>query len=189
MKKLFCVCGGALIALLAAAGLAPAAHAYPDANINLTVNRQVLYGGETFTATGTSDVSCDWHLSWNDVVRTGQGSEGSPYRTTYTAPAVTKVTKIPLHGTCTYTQPTARQAAARAPRSSAVSATWERTIMITVLPQASAVLPPTASDLPNTGGPNFLFFLAGVGLLMVGASAVVMARRRAESIDTVVWRT
>lgn len=185
MKKLMSLCGAALIALLAVAGLAPAAHAYPDVNIDLTVNRQVLYGGETFTATGTSDVTCSWHLTWNDVARTGQGTDGSPFVTTYTAPAVTKVTKIPLHGTCTYTQPSARKAA-KAARTAASAATWERTIMITVLPRGSAVSPPAGSDLPNTGGPNVLYFLVGIGLLTMGAGAVVVARHRAENADTII---
>jgi LPXTG-motif cell wall-anchored protein len=184
MKKLISLCGAALVALLAVAGLAPAAHAYPDVNIDLTVNRQVLYGGETFTATGTSDVTCAWHLTWNGVVRTGTGSNGAPFQTTYTAPAVTKITKIPLHGTCTYTQPTARKAA-KAARTAAASATWQRTIMITVLPRGSAVSPPENSgDLPNTGGPKFIVLLGGVALLLAGAGAVVVARRRAENTDT-----
>src|SRR5690349_10979434 len=111
MKKFAVACVVALVALLAAVGLAPAAQAYPDVTINLTAQPQVLYGGEQFTATGTSDVDCDWTLEWNDVVKTGAGSSGSPFSTKYTAPAVTKITKIPLHGTCAYLDPNGRSAA------------------------------------------------------------------------------
>lgn len=186
MKKLMSVGGAVLVALVSLAGFAPAAHSYPDVNIDLTVNRQVLYGGETFTATGTSDVTCSWHLTWNGVVRTGEGSNGAPFVTTYTAPAVTSIKKIPLHGTCTYTQPSAR-AAAEAARTSASGATWDRTIMITVLPRGNAVAPPTnTADLPNTGGPQLIVLLGGFVLLAAGAGAVVLARRRAEGVDTVV---
>jgi LPXTG-motif cell wall-anchored protein len=184
MKKILSLCGVALIALLASVGLAPAAHAYPDVSIDLTVNRQVLYGGESFTATGTSDVTCAWNLTWNGVEKSGTGTNGSPYVTSYTAPAVTKITKIPLNGTCTYTPPTSRTTA----KASAASATWHRTIIITVLPRGSAVSPPTSgggSDLPNTGGPNLLFLLAGLVLFGAGVSAVFVARRRAEDVDIV----
>lgn len=178
MKKFAVSCVVALFALLATIGLAPAAQAYPDVTINLTAKPQVLYGGETFTATGTSDVDCAWTLEWDGVVRNGSGSSGSPFSTVYTADDVTKITKIPLHGTCAYTDPTARAAAA--------SATWERTIIITVLPRGNAA-PPTDNntDLPNTGGPSFAFLLGGLGLLLVGATAVTVARRRAEDVDIV----
>lgn len=179
MKKFASLCVVALVALLAALGPAPAAHAYPDVAIDLTVDRQVLYGGESFTATGTSDVTCDWNLEWNGVIKTGQSSDGSPLVRSYEAPNVTKITKIPLHGICTYTQPTAK--------AGAPGATWNRTIEITVLPRGSAVSPPTdnGTDLPNTGGPNILFLFGGVLLLVAGAGAVTVARRRAESVDTV----
>lgn len=184
MKKFFVSCGVALVALLATIGIAPAAHAYPDVTIDLSVNRQVLYGGENFIATGTSNVSCAWNLEWNGAVHTGSGSFGSPYSTTYTAPAVTQITKIPLHGTCTYTSPTSGRAA----RAAVAGTQWTRTIIITVLPPASAVSPPTQNgggDLPNTGGPNILFLLGGLVLLATGATAVTVARRRADDVDIV----
>lgn len=184
MKKFASLCGAALIALIAAVGLAPAAHAYPDVSIDLSVDRSVLYGGESFTATGSSDVTCAWRLSWNGVVKTGAGTDGSPYVTSYQAPAVTKITKIPLHGTCTYTVPTARHTAARA---AAASAVWTRTIEITVLPVGSAVSPPSngGADLPNTGGPSWVPLVLGLVFLATGAASVFVARRRAESVDTV----
>ena len=178
MKKFVLSCGVALLAILGTFGMAPSAQAYPDVTIDLTVNRQVLYGGENFTATGTSNVDCAWTTEWNDVVRTGAGTPGSPFTTTYTAPNVTQVTKIPLHGTCVYDDPTVTA------RADAPAASWERTIMITVLPRGQAA-PPTdnGTDLPNTGGPNLGFLLGGLGLLLVGATAVTVARRRAEDVD------
>ena len=48
----------AVLGLLAIIGLAPAAQAYPEVVIDLSVNRTVLYGGQTFTATATSNVDC-----------------------------------------------------------------------------------------------------------------------------------
>jgi LPXTG-motif cell wall-anchored protein len=165
----------ALIAVLAMLGLSGPAQAYPEVSIDLTVNRQVLYGGEDFTATASSqNTVCAWTLEWDGIVRAGTSTTDHPFKTTYTADEVTKVTKIPLNGTCSYTGTTARGAS-----------TWHRTIMITVLPRSSAVSPPGGgSDLPNTGGPNLLFLAGGLALLLSGAVAVTVARRRAEEAET-----
>jgi LPXTG-motif cell wall-anchored protein len=165
----------ALLTVLAVLGSSSPAQAYPEIQINLVVNRSVLYGGETFTATASSNgTTCSWALEWNGDTRHGTSSGGdvSPFKATYTAPQVTKVTKIPLHGTCEYAAPSARG-----------SAIWQRTIMITVLPPSSAVSPPGGSDLPSTGGPNLLFLGGGLLLLLSGAAAVTVARRRAEDAE------
>ncbi len=57
--------------------------------------------------------------------------------------------------------------------------------MITVLPRSTAGAAPktNGSNLPNTGGPDELVLFAGLGLLLVGAGAVTLARRRAEGAD------
>src|SRR4051794_22555878 len=104
MKKLAALSAITALGFLTLIGLAPSAQAYPDVEFNLTVNRQVIYGGQTFTATATSNVTCDWTLVWNgqdsDTTRT---DTSSLFVTTYTADKVSKVTKIPLQGTCEYT--------------------------------------------------------------------------------------
>lgn len=169
MKKMTSFGVLALVALLALLGFSPAAQAYPDVRIDLTVDRQVIYGGETFTATATANVDCTWRLEWDGRVRR---SSGTKFVTKFRADQVTEVTKIPLRGTCQY--------AAAATRG---AATWERTIVITVLPPATAVSPPAGSDLPNTGGPDFLFLIGGLALLVAGATAVTVARRRAEEAE------
>lgn len=181
MKKLSsigAVAFAALIAGLALLGFSSPAQAYPEVQINLTVDRSTLYGGESFTATASSQgTTCTWSLEWNGNVRQGSSASNNPFVTTYKTARVTKVTKIPLHGTCTYAgtgRTTARGAA-----------TWSQTIMITVLPQSTAVSPPGGggSDLPNTGGPNVLFLVGGLALLLTGATAVTVARRRAEEAE------
>jgi LPXTG-motif cell wall-anchored protein len=170
MKKLASLGLMVMIAVLAAVGLAPAANAYPDNQFNLTVDRQVMYGGESFTATATSNVVCDWTLEWNNVVRTK--TDPAIFQTTYKTPIVTKITKIPLHGTCAYDDGLPRVAA-----RSAKAATWSKTIMITVLPRGSAVSPP-GENLPNTGGPNRWLLLGGVGAVLAGAGVVIASRKR-----------
>jgi LPXTG-motif cell wall-anchored protein len=167
----------ALVAVLAFVGSQTPAQAYPDVQVSLEVDRTVLYGGQDFTATAQADVSCDWSLEWNGDARVAQRDPNVEFRTTYTAPGVTKVTKIPLTGTCVYDADQGSQPADRR------ATTWQRSIMITVLPPSSAVSPPVGSDLPNTGGPNLLVLAGGIALLLSGAAAVTIARRRAEEAE------
>ena len=181
MKKLASFGLMVMIALLAAVGFAPAANAYPDNQFNLVVDRQVMYGGESFTATATSNVVCDWTLEWNGVVRTK--TDPAIFNTTYKTPIVTQITKIPLHGTCAYDDGSTRLGAKASARTMRVAkaATWSKTIMITVLPRGSAVSPP-GENLPNTGGPNMWLLLGGLGAVLAGAGVVVTSRRRATEI-------
>ncbi len=166
----------ALVAVLAIVGSQSPAQAYPEISIGLSVNRDVLYSGQDFTATAHANVTCSWDLEWNGVVRKADEHPNVDFVTTYTAPKVTKVTKIPLHGTCVYD-------AAETPTAARTTAAWQRTIVITVLPRGSAVSPPVGSDLPNTGGPSKLFLAGGLVLLLSGAIAVTVARRRAEEAE------
>ncbi len=170
MKKFALLLLATLIGVLASVGLAPSAQAYPDAQQNLTVDRQVLYGGEAFTAFATSNVSCEWTLEWNGDTRV-QTSED--FTTTYTAPVVTEITKIPLKGTCRYDT-------LEEPRLSAKDAglgTFEKSITITVLPRGSAVSPPADGDLPNTGGPDLWILIAGLASLAAGVAVIRTAKR------------
>jgi hypothetical protein len=166
----------AVVAGLAILGFSSPAQAYPEVQINLEVDRQQLYGGEKFTATATSTgATCEWTLEWNGDVRESDAT--FKFVTTYTAPEVTEITRIPLNGTCVYTAPSARGAA-----------TWQRTIMITVLPPNSAVAPPGSSNLPNAGGPDRIILASGAVLLLTGATAVFLARRRAEEAEMATSR-
>jgi hypothetical protein len=207
-----------LLAILAMVGFQAPAQAYPDAQANVTVDHQTVRSGESFTATASSDVTCDWTLEWDGRTQTGQSSKGSDYHATFRARPVKKTTKIDLHGTCTYdavgTNPTAPS-----------RATEKRTVTITVEPrrgggtQVSAPGGTTSgsnasgsnasgsnasgthasgghagthagtqagaagSDLPGTGGPNRLFLVGGLLLVASGATAVTIARRRAEEAE------
>ncbi len=178
MKKVAFTFAAALAAVLVTLGFAPSATAYPDARMDLSVDRQVLYGGDAFTATATANLTCAWNLSWNSVAR---NNTSATYVTTYVAPAVTRITRIPLNGTCSYTAPAGRGAT----RAVATAQTWHRTITITVLPRGSAAAAPKSGggNLPNTGGPDELVLYAGLALLLAGAGAVALARRRAEGAD------
>jgi LPXTG-motif cell wall-anchored protein len=170
----------ALIGAIALLGFSTPAQAYPEAQVGISVDRSQLYVGESFSATGTSQsASCSWTMTWNGEERRGSSSAGHDFVTSFRAPNVKHVTQIPLRGTCAFDAQSGRGTAAA-----------ERTVTVTVLPRSTEVSPPVGagSDLPNTGGPNALFLLGGVALLLVGATAVTVARRRAEEAETQAFR-
>jgi O-glycosyl hydrolase len=177
MKKFGYVAVAAIAALLVTLGFTGAAQAYPDVQINLDATKQVVYGGSNFTATATANVDCAWDLEWNDETRT---DDGTRFVTVYKAPQVSEITKVALTGICTYRAPDSADSSAR---SAAGLSTWKRQITVTVLPTASAAASPAnnSSNLPNTGGPNWVFLASGLVLRLAGASAVTLARRRAEA--------
>ena len=193
MKKLSSlgvVAAGALAAGLAVLGPVAPAQAYPETSIDVTVSSSVVHSGESFTVTAKSDnTTCSWTLRWDKAVRTGTSSTGSPFTTSFTAPQVKKQQKIPLHATCQYDDPGSNVRG---------SQTWQRTIVITVLGSDTSVAPPKShsgsggsagaagpggSLLPNTGGPRLLIALGGLVLLVSGATAVSVSRRRAAAAE------
>ncbi|MCZ4500625.1 MAG: hypothetical protein JWQ74_3180 [Marmoricola sp.] len=172
-KKILSLVLGAMLGVLAVVGFAPAAQAYPEVVIDLTAQPTTLYGGEQFTATATANVTCSsWTLEWNGDSRSKTAAQ---FSTRFTAPDVSKVTYIPLHGTCDYALPAG---ATPVTRSAATDTSWTRTIVITVLPRGQAS-PPTIDDggkLPNTGGPSLWLLVAGFALAAAGAAAVARSR-------------
>lgn len=184
-----------LIALLALAGFHSPAQAYPEAQIDIHVDHQTVTSGESFTVTASSSVQCSWTLEWDHKVSTGESSGASDFVTSFKAEQVKNSTEIPLNGTCTYD-------------SDGQTTTAKRTVPITVEPKhagSSQVSAPghgsgsasghgaaahagAGSDLPNTGGPNRLFLAGGLLLLISGATAVTLARRRAEEAELRVSR-
>jgi LPXTG-motif cell wall-anchored protein len=172
MQKFGFAVVAAIAVLLGVLGFSAVAQAYPEAQFDLTTNKQVVYGGDNFTATASASVDCAWDLDWNGLLREGSGDR---FVTTYTAPAVTEITKIPVTGVCRYADSSARSAAA--------TETWRKRLTITVLPSgsAAAATPDGKSDLPSTGGPSWVYLAGGLVLLLAGAGAVAVARARAEA--------
>ena len=176
MKKYGYVVLAAIAAVLVSLGFSSSAQAYPDARIDLSVNHQVIYAGDTFTVTASSTVPCALDVTWNDEVR--HGPSGKTFATSYVAPAVSGVTKIPLTGACQVTEPSAGEAVG--------TVTLHRKLTVTVLPRSdgsTATPADNSADLPGTGGPNRVFLLSGLVLVLIGATAVTVARRRAEEVE------
>jgi len=177
MKKAGYVVLAAIAAAFVSLGLSSSAQAYPDARIDLTVNHQVIYAGDSFTATGSTNVACPMDLEWNNVVR--HGTTAKKFAASYVAPDVTKVTNIPVNASCRLSAPGAGKAASGA-------SMLERRLTVTVLPRSNgAVAAPrdNSADLPGSGGPNRVFLLSGLVLLLAGATAVTVARRSAEEVE------
>lgn len=178
MKKYgYVVLAAIAAALVSLAFSSSSAQAYPDTRIVLTVNHQVIYSGDSFTATGASTVPCSLDLEWNHTVRHGGATR--EFATTYVAPQVTKVTKIPLTAVCNVADGTAGRAAS-------TTTAVHRSLTVTVLPRANGAAAGPAgarADLPRTGGPNRAWLVGGLVLLLAGATAVTVARRRAEEVE------
>ena len=177
MKKYGYVVLAAIAAAAVSLGLSSSAQAYPDARIDLTVNHQVVYAGDSFSATGRTTVPCAMSLEWNDVVL--RGATATSFTARYVAPQVSKVTDIAVNASCELADPSAG-------RTAGGITSLHRRVTVTVLPRsgdATAAPRDNSADLPGAGGPNRVFLLSGLVLLLAGATAVTIARRSAEEVE------
>jgi hypothetical protein len=166
MKKLIVIGVTTLAAMFAVLGVAPSAYAYPETTCNVDVNAQVVNSGESFTATGTSQqfttprasaaAAVDWEMTFNGEVRTGHAVV---FKQKFTAPEVTKKTKLPLTVTAIMADKTT---------------TCTKTVDITILPGNTVIDHP---HLPNTGGPRLMLLFAGFGLVLAGGVAIRQSRK------------
>jgi hypothetical protein len=172
MRKYGYVVLAAIAAVLVSLGLSTSAQAYPDARIDLTVNHLVLNSGQSLRAIGTTNVACALDLEWDHVVR--QSGTTKTFAASYIAPEVTKITTIPLTGSC------------RVAGGAGTSATSvRRKLDVTVLPATNGAPGPAdqGADLTDAGGPSLVVLLSGLVLLLAGATSVTVARRRAEDVE------
>ena len=168
MKKYGYVALAAIVAALVSLGLSTSAEASPHARVGLTVSHKVVSSGDTFTAVGSSNVACRLAVEWNDVARLSGSTKR--FATRYVAPQVTKVSTLPVTAECL----------------GSTGSSQRRSVDVTVLPRANgaAAAPDDRSaDLPGSEGPNWAFLLSGLVLVLAGATAVTVARRRAEEVE------
>ncbi|RNL62200.1 LPXTG cell wall anchor domain-containing protein [Nocardioides marmoriginsengisoli] len=178
----------ALATVLLLIGLLVPAPAQAAEKLRLTVDRHVLYGGQQLVVTARSSVDCGFAVTWDGDSR---GGTGRVLVAAFTAPTVTRITRIKVHAACFLgTGPKAKPAAAPARGSAGprqrltvtVPTSLRRTVVVTVLPRGSAVSPPDTGGgtvLPSTGGPDRLLILLGLGSALVGAGLVATCRKRA----------
>jgi hypothetical protein len=187
MKRFLAALGAMFVGLASFAvvvAVAPSASAYPAPVFGLSVDHQVLVGGNPFTATATSSVDCtSWTLRFLDQTATGTGKQ---LVHKFATPVVQDKTVYPVTATCTYTEASGAAGTAIQVRT----ATWDGQVPITLLPQgASGVAGPSAGGnhqgtgdhngiLPGTGGPSFWALLGAVLLVLAGLTAMVRSRRR-----------
>jgi hypothetical protein len=185
-----------LTVAIACLGLAPA-HADADPRFSLSVDSRAVRGGQLLTVTGASTTRCAWLLEWNGERRIGR--DRAAFTGSFTAPQVTRPTRLPVQGTCFYDLPTTRaqrggQGDTRPPGSTSRSTlvvrippSWRHTIVVTVLPPGSEVSAPGSGGgpghpgglpggLPGTGGPALWALIAGLGALLVGTATLRRVR-------------
>jgi hypothetical protein len=166
MKKIAVLCIAALGAALMVVGTAPSASAYPEVTCNVTVSRQALNPGESFTVTGKIQVTDSgrstadgvaWTFDWNGVTK---HRTGDLVHASFTAPEVDSTRKITL---------TAKAETSQGP--------CVHHFDITVLGPAVAG-PGPGGVLPGTGGPALWLLVAALVLLLGGGGAVIASRKR-----------
>lgn len=188
----------ALVTTLAGVAIAPAARAVRGPTFALTVDRHVVHGGESFTATAVGRAECAWILQWDGDRR---ASKAARMVATFTAPQVTRPTKVPLDGTCFHDAARNRAGEDRGATTSrrsgsaqrllvTVPTKWTHTVVITVLPAGTTVSPPAsagsgagdAGGLPGTGGPALEPLVAGIIAVLAGAATALTSRGRSRSL-------
>jgi hypothetical protein len=167
MKKFAFAAFAGFVAIFATFVLSNSAQAYPQVQARLSSDHEIVYGGASFTINAISNVSCTWAIDWNADTTAVSGTEVS---TKFVAPRVSKITKLPLTGVCSYVDPSARTTVA--------STLSPQQLTITVLPALSYSR--NAAQLAGTGGPDRAVLISGVLLLFAGATVAMVARRRAE---------
>lgn len=179
MKRYAALAVAAVLALLGITALAPGAQArpmtYPVPNLHLVLSTQKVVSGHTFKATVTSNIVCTpLTAAWNGQTASANGSKVVH---TFKAPIVTKTKVIPMVATCRYT--TIVGASGHALK--ATSHVLRTTANVTVTPVKRVIVPgvpDTGASLPNTGGPNLAWFIAGAAAVLAGGGAMIVGRRR-----------
>lgn len=177
MKKLAVLCAIAMSTLLVTLGFAPSAHAaYPEFQMTVDVQPRVVVGGNDIESTSSANADCRWTHKFNGKKKKGNGTD---FSATFRTPVVDEVTIMPVVFTCSFEASTVTEA--KAERETAT-----RTINVKVLPQGEGAIAPdnAGGDLPNTGGPNVIFLILGLLLLLAGVAAVRFARGRDEDAGT-----
>lgn len=170
MKKVAFAVFAAFVALFVINPLSNPAQAYPEIQARITSDHEVVYAGAAFTVSATSNVSCAWDLNWDGSTRAVSGTAVS---SKFVAPSVSKITKLPLSGVCSYANTSFRSATA--------ATTQPQKLTITVLPRPQTS--PGAAALAGTGGPDRMVLISGLLLLIAGATVAMVARRRAEQTE------
>jgi len=192
MKLLRLVVAASIATAVAVVGMGTA-QAYPTPVFSLTLNRHVVYGGQTVQATVKADVTCTtWTVQFLDQTATGHNSETFVH--TFTTTKVTKKQQHQVTARCTYDA--AAVGAGHAVRIVAAESGLLHS-PVTILPRSSGSGGVSGnghngngssgstsgngsgSGLPNTGGPAFWIALLALALVLGGG--VAMARNRRHS--------
>ena len=178
MKKFGAIVAALAATLLGLVAFTPVAQAapsaYPTPNLSVSVNPHTVVSGHTFTISASSSVTCSpLTITFGGVTKSGVGKS---LTATFTAPSVSKTTTFAATIKCTYITASGVKGAAILAKTS----TTTRTVLVTVTPAGSSS--GGGVGLPNTGGPNVWWFIAGGGAVVLGLGAVIASRRKPSSV-------
>lgn len=160
------------------------AQAYPEITFDADVNHVQVSASDDLITHSEASVECDWTHEWGGKQQKGKGRTKD---STWSVPDVSEPTLMPVTFTCVYERSSGGKAAP-------TTATWTRTIDVTVVPrgtsgarvaaqaraaaQGSFGPTPVRATLPATGGPGWLVLPGGLVLIVLGGLAAWYARRR-----------
>lgn len=174
-KRIAAALGAAVIVVLGSATSAFADYHTPS--IELQLDPTTVVGGQSFTATATSNQNCvGWSITFAGPTTDGPaGGSGTQAVAVFSTTTVSQIETGSVTATCTFDDGT------KASALQDLSATAD----ITVTP--AGIAGPTdggngggdgdIGGLASTGGPHLWLAIGGAALTVLGAGAVVRSRR------------
>jgi hypothetical protein len=186
MKTTTAVLPAVVLAFLGLVVTPPAEAAVPHLEIHLS--RTILASGDPFTVSARANVTCDWIVEFHGERR---HTIARSIRTTFTAPEVTRRTRLNVVATCVVHSPPAQHREISAAAGSGSPRDMQALVVripanatvdppVTVVP-GPVVEPPHSGGhggLPNTGGPSLWLIELGLGLVLIGTTTARIARRQ-----------
>lgn len=201
--KIAVVAAAASLIGLTTAGAANAVYTIPS--ISITLDDEVITGGEHVTGHADSDVSCDWTITYDGPTSSTnpQTGSGTSLGFNFDTDPVDSVEQHTITANCAYDDGNTGGVSTSVTSSSAVSSALfvpgrsaqallpnaiqniDTSAVVTLLPRGSDDDDSDGGNnggsnggLPGTGGPNELLIGAGVLLVLAGAGAVYASRRK-----------
>jgi hypothetical protein len=200
-KRKLAVVAVAASLLIGLPSAAAAFTSYADPAIEVQVNPTSLFGGTSFGGYATSNVECNWTVTFRGETRTDFGTR---IDFEFETPEVSETTYRDVDVTCSYDDTTLESLESPTSSTGVRNANYvvntstalpaaiqelERAVRIRILSRSSdddddddgdGDGDTSSSGLPGTGGVNAGWIYGGAALLLVGSATVIVSRRRSE---------
>jgi hypothetical protein len=207
-KQLLAVVALAASMVIGSASAGAAFVSYEEAYIEVHVNPTTLIGGNSFDGYATSNVDCNWTVTFRGESQTDFGDR---IDFTFDTPVVEEEIERDLDVTCIYDDTQLEMLGASKDADAVTNAGYVisnapatlhaadqelgRTVVITILPlgsddddddddddsDSSSSSASAGSDLPSAGGVDAGWIYGGAALVLAGSAAIFLVRRRNES--------